>query len=66
MSNIFIKDVHNEVWGFDTSDILNISCKESDCNSDKEITFTQKDKEDITLICTSSAWMRLCNKLECV
>jgi hypothetical protein len=66
MSNIFIKNIHNDVWGFDTSLILSISCKESDGNNDKEITFTQKDKEDITLICTSSAWMRLCNKLECV
>jgi hypothetical protein len=65
MSNIFIKDTNNEVWGFDSSTLLNISCKEYG-NSDKEITFTQEDKENITLICTSTAWMRLCSKLECI
>lgn len=66
MSNIFIKDVNGEVWGFEPSAILNISCKESDSGSDKEITFTQEDKENITLICTSASWLRLCAKLECI
>ena len=66
MKNLFIKDIHDTVWIFNLDGLVNFSCVASSNVHNKEVTFTQEDKEDVTITCSLYSWDRLCNTLEFV